>query len=230
MTSIVQFLVVVGISNIFLLFISSNTFANKEKPYLPSFCYEVNKDNIYLKYIQEEIENDKPFKEAYLSLQEKYHTDVNKEFNKKMEILSQEIYKNDADNSNLCSPFVEKTTSSSLVVSQSIRKLFEQYECTLIIYANNPQLDGSEVSILQGLATLNTIETELRSEISKSYKALERTLQIYSEIRMWYPVHRDLMCLIEELKTYRNALRKFIDIVIFLPSKFYNYGSRYQES
>jgi hypothetical protein len=229
MISTVQFLVVVVISSIFLLFINKSSLANESKPYLPSFCYEVNKENKYLKYIQTEIQNNKSFKEAYKSLQNKYHEDVNTEFNKKIEILSKEIYKNDTDNSNLCSPFTEKVTSSSLVVSQTIRKLFEQYECTLIIYANNPQLDGTEVSIMQGLATLNTIETELRSEISKSYKALERTLQIYSEIRMWYPIHRDLMCLIEEIKTYRNAIRKFIDIIIFLPSKFYNYGSRYQE-
>jgi len=81
-------------------------------------------------------------------------------------------------------------------------------------------------TLLQGEADLYSQEEKYLEEIENSYTAKEMTLQTYEEMRMWYPVHHDLLCLRRQLTDYNTQLRKFIDRVVIMPRKFLNYGSK----
>lgn len=220
------------ILSFFLLSISlADTLESKGVSFTPQFCSAINADgkNEYLVLLDQYKNNGvSTFSQAYEQTKEKYHSDINIYFNEKMNILSNDIYGNHEVSEKVCSPFPYSVDSSSLVVSQNMMELFQKYECALNAYISNPIMNGDEISFEQGISTLDTQQRVLRNEVSRSFKALELTIHMYSEMRMWYPVHRDLQCLASQVKTYNKSLREFVDQIVRMPAKFFNYGSRYQ--
>lgn len=214
-------------------FLSISVFAEsseeQSKDFTPFFCEIINEDNEFLESIENDISSGKTFIESFTSVKEEYHKQVNDEFNEHIEKLSQDYYKNDGVYQKECVLWGDETSTNTLRISQSMIQRFEKYECALNEYIKNPPLNGDEITQLQAVQTLNYIVYRLETELSKSYTALELTIQMYSEMRLWYPVHRDLLCLIDQLEDYRDSLREFVDDIVRLPIKFYNYSSRNQQ-
>lgn len=197
--------------------------------FAPQFCTLVNEDNEFLQLFQSNLDNGKSFRDAFALVQHEYHSQVNDEFNENIEKLSQDYYSNEKVYEKACVLWGDRMQTKTLALSRKMMKRFEKYECALNVYILYPPLNGDEITQIEGVRTLQTIEANLRREISNSFQALELTIAMYSEMRTWYPIHRDLLCLIDQLKDYRDALRKFIDDVVRMPIKFYNYSSRNQQ-
>jgi hypothetical protein len=199
---------------------------------IPMFCKIVNEDKkneVFEKLKNLQKSENKTFDEAYSVVKKEYHKRINDIFTEKMEKLSKNLYQSEGRSDKLCSPFKFEKETKSLRVGREMLKHFRDYECALDFYIQNPPYSGNEIYFNDGVVRLNTIKSRLRQEIRFSYIAIEKSIQMYNELRLWFPVHRDLLCLIEQMKAYRNALRNFIDQIVRMPAKYYNYGSRYQQ-
>ncbi len=199
---------------------------------VPMTCSIINKDNkneVLVRLQKLQTEDKKTFDEAYKTVKKEYHDRINDIFNKRMQKLNNNIYQSNSQNRKLCSPFKFEKETKSIKVAREVMQYFRKYECALTVYVEHPPYSGKEFLTTQGTMRLNTIKVQLQQEIRVSYLAIKETLDMYNELRLWFPIHRDLLCLIEQMKTYRNALRNFIDQVVRMPSKYYNYASRYQQ-
>jgi len=199
---------------------------------VPMSCSVINannKNDVLVRLQDLQSNEKKSFDEAYEIVKTEYHERINEIFNEKMEKLNNNIYQAESQNIKLCSPFKYETDTKSLNVAREMIKNFRKYECALEVYIDKPLYSGNELYINQGSIRLDTIRSTLRQEVRFSYLAIKQTIEMYNELRLWFPIHRDLLCLIEQMKIYRNALRNFIDQIVRMPSKYYNYGSRYQQ-
>lgn len=196
--------------------------------HMPQYCTEVSTEdeNKYLEELQKGLREGE-FLESYDRVKEEYHNEVNDYFNEifavHMKPFSQ--FKN-RDN---CTAEPDDIFTTTPVISQSTLDNLRKYECALLVFVKDPPLLGNEKTLYQGVGTKAFIQEMLRLEIDQSYDALEQMIPLYNEMRTLYPVHRDLECLIGQMEEYRNALRGFVDEIVWLPAKFYNYGSRHQE-
>ena len=202
------------------------------KSNVPEFCEVINQDgnNDILERLNE-LKGDKNenFDTAYYTVKDEYHEAINDIFTDKVTKLSNNIYQNGGNNEKICSPFKYEEDTDSLKIAREMVEKFRKYECALMVYVETPPYKGDEVFFDEGVVRLKTVQIRLRQEIRFSYMAMEKTIQMYNELRLWFPIHRDMLCLIEQMKAYRNAVRNFIDQVVRMPAKYYNYGSRYQQ-
>lgn len=200
--------------------------SNTPQVQVPQFCSVINKNgNPFLNTFQTELKNNRDFIEIYEEVKTTYHEQTNTQFNTEIEKLISGFSKGAE---NMCIPFEYEISTHPLRVSYEVMNRIEQYECALLEYIKNPPPSIQPSYQIQEIKRLSTLSSELQEEIIKSYQSLEITLMMYAEMRRWYPVHRDLQCLISQLEIYRDALRKFIDQIARMPAKFYNYGSSYQ--
>lgn len=214
------------------IFCMINAQAAEKKANVPLFCTEINKDdkNDVLKKMQKlHMEEKQPFDDVFETIKEEYHEAINESFNEQIDKLSKNLYQSNGRSDKVCSPFEFEKETKSLKVAHEMIEKFRKYECALTYYIERPPYKGDELYINEGLTNLRNIQSELRQEIRFSYLAIEKSIEMYNELRLWFPIHRDLLCLIEQMKTYRNAVRNFIDQVVRMPAKYYNYGSRYQQ-
>lgn len=210
-----------------LPFFTSVSFAENSTPVVPMTCATINEDNPFLEQFETEIQSGSDFMSVYEEIKNSYHDQVNEKLNTEIEKFVSGLSN---DSTEMCQPFQGYEKTHPLVLSIEIRTLLGQYECALLEYVKNPPLPYTRSFQIEAVNTLQSISIELQTEILKSYKALDAAMHAYSEMRMWYPVHRDLQCLISQLEIYRDALRGFVDQITRLPAKFYNYGSKYQYS
>lgn len=219
-------LLLVYIFCIFVGTISQQTIASTPPVQVPKFCSVINENgNPFLETFKGELKNNRDFMEVYEEVKTMYHTQTNEQFNTEIEKLVSGLSEG---SENMCIPFEYEVSSHPLRVSYQVMSRIEQYECALLEYIKNPPLSTKPSYHIQEVKRLATISSVLQEEILKSYQSLEITLMMYSEMRRWYPVHRDLQCLISQLEIYRDAIRKFVDQIARMPAKFYNYGSSYQ--
>lgn len=191
------------------------------------FCATVQADenNIYQK-ISDDTQTISSPSERYKKIKKTYHQNISKIFSEHFEKIFGDTNVNDTPK-NICHPFQFAAQTKSQEITQKLNIQHKYYECTLLHLAKNPTIDPSQYhSILAGIGNLQSQEHIFFKEISDSYAAKETTLQTYEEMRMWYPVHRDLQCLIQQLTDYNTEIRNFVDRVVILPKKFLNYGSR----
>jgi len=218
-------------SGFFLCFIlffwgtSSVSFAN--------FTCENNADNPYIQKFEEYYSESHSFSVSFPLLKKDYHATINSEFNTAVADLSRSVYSGDSEEK-ACAPiqYTQKNNTSFFEFSSKIREEHLKYECSLrhLVgkYTKIEQKD--QVSLFsEGISFMQNNEYQIIDEMRKSEIALHLSLQMYSEMRQWYPVHRDLECLISEMEKYRNAIRGFIDKVSIIPAKYYNYGSEKQQ-
>ncbi len=222
------FVCCIGLYVVNSVFSISSTYALEAN--VPLLCAEINKDeNNEVLVKLKKLEKEKNFDEAYFTVKDEYHDRINDIFVENITKLSNNIYQNAGKNEKICSPFKYEKVTKSLKISREMIANFRKYECALEFYIKHPPYSGKEVFLNDGVVRLKTIQSRLRQEIRFSYLAMEKSLEMYNELRLWFPIHRDLLCLIEQMKTYRNAVRNFVDQIVRMPAKYYNYGSRYQQ-
>ncbi len=199
---------------------------------VPLFCEEINKDDnneVLVRFTELMTDEKKSFDAAYFIVKDEYHARINELFAENITKLANNIYQNGGIDEKICAPFKYEKQTQSLQVTREMVKNFRMYECALEKYIAKPPYSENEILLTEGVQRLNTVQMRLQQEIRWSFLALEKTIEMYTELRLWFPVHRDLLCLIEQMKAYRNAVRNFVDQIVRMPAKYYNYGSRYQQ-
>ena len=200
----------------------------EEKKEVSYSCGE--EGNAYLEKF-DTAKNGKSFSEAFEEVKKDYHEKVNETFNEKVEYLSVSIFgEGKTENfEKACTPFQQASETLTAQLTQDLMIEFWEYECALSKIAETPQLLGTELTHSDGVNSLYTQESMILNEIENSYMALTQTIEMYSEMRIWYPVHRDLECLISQMQKYRNAVRGFVDRVSIMNAKYGNYASEKQQ-
>lgn len=180
----------------------------------------------YFQSAQQEANGDNM--KAFEALKKKYHEDMNTYFNEHITEISKSAYTSEQKDVEVCTPFIKKEETNIDTVYENGLQKFWEYEAVL----QNIDIRTTKNSTLfeEGFLELNTQEYMLLEEIENAHTSFLLTFQMYSEMRQMYPVHRDLECLIFEMEQYRTALRKFVDRIIIMPAKFYNYASEKQQS
>lgn len=169
------------------------------------------------------------FLDAFDALKKEYHSDMNDRFNEAIADTSFSVYVGKKVDIKACTPVHYSKGNTSLVEFQTqMRQELRKYECALSAIQGDASISAEGISFEKGIGSLQAQEYVVLDEISKSKATLNFALQNYAEMRQWYPVHRDLECLISQMEKYRNALRGFVDRVVVMPAKYYNYSSRYQ--
>jgi len=156
---------------------------------------------------------------------------MNEAFNKGIADLSRSVYSGDSDEK-ACAPvqYKQPNNASLSEFQLGMTQKYGVYKCALeSILSEKIEISKNVTTFSDGLNFMKNREYLILEEVRKSGLALTMTLQTYQEMRQWYPVHRDLECLISQMETYRNALRGFIDRVSLMPAKYYNYGSEKQQ-
>jgi hypothetical protein len=210
------------ISIVFLilsLFFSSPSFAEEEN--LPSYlCKEENK---YTVFFQEQ--------ESFFALKEYYHAEIKKQFDKNTQSMQKSDVKDGSFNmSSACSPFVQEQETSISQFSSQLYQEYWDYECVLKSIAKNPKIPEDSLYISEGINSLSSQYSLVELERTSARLALAQTIEMYSELREWYPVHKDLICLTSQFIGLRDSLADFINNVIKIPPEFENAMSRYQLS
>lgn len=166
------------------------------------------------------------FYEKYQNMKTQYHEDIAEIFSKHFTTIFGETEKNTTPE-NICAPFYLEAESSAQALTLQIDTQYQYYKCTLLELSYTPRVNTSnKPTLFSSIGELQSQEQTYLNEIEDSYTAKELTMQTYQEMRMWYPVHRNLQCLIQELTDYNSELRNFVDRIVIIPKKFLNYGSR----
>ncbi len=220
-------LIVLFLAMFFFLGVGVSVFAEGEKTTSPYVCSE--KGNEYFEKYTKYKELDGDFSVAFEKLKKEYHEEMNDAFNEAIEDLSLSVYVGKTADVKACTPIHYVEGNNSLLQFQSkMQEKYRVYECALILMQGDASISATGQTFEMGVKSLRNQEFLLLDEINKSGVTLKMAMQNYAEMRQWYPVHRDLECLISQMEKYRNALRGFIDRVIIMPAKYYNYSSRYQ--
>ncbi len=192
----------------------------------PDYCYAIQNENPYFK----EIENDKKagigFAETFSRISDTYHSFIKKTFTDSIKALEKANTK--SDTVQCANVSIIPATLNSITILNTTQQELRKYDCALQHLEKHPQLGGSEVSMLQGINTLKNIKDQVEQERIISQKLLISSFQLYEYYYELYPLHSQLLCLIGEIKPFNQALWDFVDNVVIIPSKFYNYGSTHQ--
>lgn len=206
-------------------YFSIESFANEIKT-LPSFCDTLKKNNDYASEFDKNILNEKSSIEAIESISYKYHEQIKKIYSdaiKKMESKNNDTSKTQCSNIETLQKEINRT-----ILWNTTYQEFQKYDCTLQRIQNNPFFSGEEKTLLNGIETLSSIRKNAQKERIISKKLLYQAEELYGSYISFSPVHTQLLCLIGELQTYNKNLWNFIDGVVIIPSKFYNYGGTHQ--
>jgi len=199
---------------------------------LSDFTCENTANNVYFKNFNSLYDESGDFDSSFASFTKEYHTEMNDAFNKGIADLSRSVYSGDSDEK-ACAPvqYKQQNNTSLSEFQLGMTQKYGMYKCALeAIFSEKIEFKKKDaVTFSDGLNFMKNREYLILEEVRKSGLALTMTLQTYQEMRQWYPVHRDLECLISQMETYRNALRGFIDRVSLMPAKYYNYGSEKQQ-
>lgn len=216
-----------------VLCFSGSAHADLDENVMKKFSCTDMENNEYLNSFDSYYAESANFSESFDLLKKDYHNDMNTRFNTAVSDLSRSVYSGDSDEK-ACAPLqYEQQDNDSLAEFDSqTRAEFWKYECALVSLLDTKGKIGSndEISSFEeGISFMKNTEYLILDEIEKSGTAFRLSLEMYGEMRQWYPVHRDLECLISEMETYRNAIRAFIDAVSIMPAKYYQYGSKNQQ-
>ncbi|MEI7511687.1 MAG: hypothetical protein WCJ84_06035 [Candidatus Peregrinibacteria bacterium] len=176
----------------------------------------------YIKIFQDESDENT----ALNAVKKIYHARINTRFNEeieKMKSLTEEAYKE--ENLAKKSESSKKETDATVLTRELTQRLRE-YQCVLFQHRNNPQTSGTGKLMFEAMGELLSIEKTFDAEMYHSERALIISLRMYSQMRMYYAIHLKLQLVIQSLTKEKDALRDFVGIVLNLPAKFINSGSK----
>ncbi len=190
---------------------------------------KINKYTFYTDYHEYKkiFDESKDMNSALSQVQEMYHPRINKRFNEeitKIKQLTEDAYqeKNLPEKSKNI-----KAQTDSLLFTRELTQRLREYQCILYQYRNNPQFVASTGELLSGSAPkLFALENVFDVEMEKADNTLIISLRMYAQMRMYYAIHLKLQMIIQDLIDEKNALRDFVGIVLNIPAKFTNSGSK----
>jgi len=162
------------------------------------FTCDNNANNPYLKNFNSLYDESGDFDASFESFTKSYHTEMNDAFNKGIADLSRSVYSGDSDEK-ACAPvqYKQENNASLAEFQLGMTQKYGVYKCALeAILSKKIEISKNVTTFSDGLNFMKNREYLILEEIRKSGLALTMTLQTYQEMRQWYPVHRDLECLI----------------------------------
>lgn len=211
-------------SSIFLfwLFSGLSAFALSEKettPFHPVFCLELSeKGNPYEAPFQE-----KSFADAFGQIRTEYHEKINTLFNENLAKIGGTTLKYDKT----ASQTANETRLENF--AQTLLSEYDQYACALRTKRRDiTVVSDQEIPVFSHTSqALSALENSVDAEIDRAEAAMFITLRMYTEMRLYYPIHKKLESIIDpSLLKYRDAVRDFVDEVIRFASKVVNFGSK----
>lgn len=202
----------------------SNAYAEKTDS-TPEYCHVYAEKNQYTSAFIEAKKQGKSFEESFEITKKKYHDLIIKTYDTAMNTVQKQISNSTKKQCDATTLFTQINRPS---VWNQVYTAFQEYDCALITLQRAPELAGDETSLLQGVYSLGSVENTISQERSISKKVLFLSEEWYGYYFDYYPLHLDMTCLISEMQSYNKELWKFVDTIVDIPSKFYNYGSTHQ--
>lgn len=212
-------------SLLFWLLLAEYTLAQESVDLTPDYCASLDADNQYLKQLNADLQSDLSFTESFEKIKKTYHDHVITHYQTALDRLEKQF---SVDENKQCGATRLFTQINRPVLWKSIATEFQKYDCALELVQRTPSLFGQEATLLQGVHTLSTVQNMLQNERIAAKTALFQSEELYGYYFDYYPVHLDFLCMIYEVKEYNQALWKWVDTIVLIPSKFYNYGSTHQ--
>ena len=167
-------------------------------------------------------QNTRDVEQAFAKLQAEYHNDVNDDLNARVAEISGTDFSCKKDRDQIAFKHNIHT-----VYSERKFELF-RYQAALNelegrIFSAIPQTQLEDVNNLSEVwGYISLFREEVRQEFDIAEKALYITINSYSQMRFYYPIHQELGCLTDKLLKLRNKWEKFIQKVAEMPRKFIN--------
>lgn len=212
-------------SILFGFLLAEMSFAQETVDQTPNYCAALDKENQYLTQLNANLKTDKNFAENFEEVKKTYHETVITHYQTALDRLEKQF---SADENKQCGATRLFTQINRPVLWKSIYTEFQKYDCALELVQRKPTLAGQESTLLQGIYTLSNVQNIIQNERDAAKIALFQSEELYGYYFDYYPVHLDFLCMIYEVKEYNQALWKWVDTIVLIPSKFYNYGSTHQ--
>ncbi len=171
-------------------------------------------------YCDTAFDEDYDVVEKFRLIKDEYHQDTNKFLNKNLAKISGTTF--------TCDQKRDKTAIDTNIVNYYYEREFELYKYKAAIFTladmakNDIPQSGEPIENQTALKmTLKRSEMILR-EAMIAEKALKISLASYKEMRVMYPLHKELECLIIDLHDLRAAWELLVDQIARMPAKFIN--------
>lgn len=153
------------------------------------------------------------------NIRDKYHRRVNEALNKQIATISGTSFRCDQNFED-----IKIETDISVVSAERYREL-SQYKQAVGILRERVAIDipVERLSDLQtALQSVETLQKVMEQEVDIAENALTIALNSYAEMRILYPLHKELECLIPKLQELRDAWYGLVYQVSRMPRKFIN--------
>jgi hypothetical protein len=211
-------------SSTLFFWLSSFSFASalsveQMNPFDPVFCLELSeKGNPY-----EQPFREKSFEDAFAQVRTEYHQKINTLFNENIAKIGGTTLKDDET-------ALRTANETRLeVFAQTLFSEYDQYACALRTQRRTISIENDEEIPLfyKSSQALRVLENSVDGEISRAEAALFITIRMYTEMRLYYPLHKRLESIIDpSLLKYRDVVREFVDEVFRFAAKVVNFGSK----
>jgi len=147
-----------------------------------------------------------------------YHIEANDITNEYLELL----LKDDAPNVSLppsddeCDSSNISTYCLSVQLNEQLRFL-EEY----LLSIDTIEFDvDEEITFESAFEAASGAQNFIDDEIEAARDTLDLNLGLYNQLQIVYPVHKELLSVIDNLENYRNNLASIRDVIELYPSKF----------
>lgn len=175
-------------------------------------------------YVQANITDGNPYNISNATSEEllvAFHTNANDIVNKKLEMLiSGEDIVTDYVSAGECAENNVSTFCLGVELSTQLMYLEEVIQETRedIVF----EAEDGTLSLDEGIEKFTQTRSNVDEEIQVIEDSIELTLSVYNQVMLVYPLHEELVDLINNLMEYRDALATLRGVVEAYPSKFHD--------
>ncbi|MEK7146104.1 MAG: hypothetical protein AAB802_02875 [Patescibacteria group bacterium] len=116
---------------------------------------------------------------------------------------------------------------STYCLAVTLNEELTAFEAGMIVHKDRfrEEDETGAISLDEAIKAQKRRASMVDSEVEAARKSVDLTLAVYNELQNTYPVHKELIRLVDNLEEYRDNLAMIRDTVELYPSQFHNVTS-----